>query len=133
VLRILLVVLLCVGFSCPRGWLGRCGLCSQIEATPGKVLPPVPASSSGLAARTAREWEAACRMSLGEGGGRVAQPRFIAAPTHDFEPRVDAGHDIQHIGPAGRAEALLPRLEVGGAIGFEIRVITAQAVLANVV
>jgi len=47
--------------------------------------------------------------------------------------RVDARHDVQHIGSAGRAEVLLARLEVAGGIRFEIRVITAQAVLANVV
>ena len=48
------------------------------------------------------------------------------------KPRIDAGHDIQHIGPAGRAEVLLPWLQVAGVIVFEIRVIAAEAALANV-
>jgi hypothetical protein len=63
-------------------------------------------------------------LTLGEhdGGVYLAKDRWL-----------DAGHDVQHVGPAGRAEALLPGFEIAGGIAFEFRVIPAQSVFANLI
>ena len=45
----------------------------------------------------------------------------------------DARHQVQHVGATRRAEVLLPRLEIAGGIVFEIRMVPAQTVLADVI
>ena len=47
------------------------------------------------------------------------------------KPRVDARHDVQHIGSAGWAEVLLPGFEVAGGIEFEVRMVPAQSILSD--
>ena len=98
------------------------------------VLPEAAAGAPGvevdaadrLEPRWNREW-----LEYAQASGLAVDPARVRSPQD--KGRVEAGHDIQHVGPARRAEVLLPRLEVAGGIVFEIRVITAQAVLANVV
>jgi len=61
----------------------------------------------------------------------------LAFGDHDWngsveeESTVPTRHDVQHVGPAGRAEVLLPRLEIAGGVVFKVRVVPAQSVLAN--
>ncbi len=57
-----------------------------------------------------------------DGGVRVAE-----------EFRLNAGRHVQHVGPAGRAEVLLPGFEIASGIVFEVRVIPAQSVFANLI
>jgi hypothetical protein len=49
------------------------------------------------------------------------------------KPRVGTRRDVQHVGPAGRAEVLLARLEIAGGVVFEVRVVPAQPVFANLI
>jgi hypothetical protein len=56
---------------------------------------------------------------------------------HDGDVRVaeesvaTTGHDVQHVGAAGRAEVLLPGFQIASGIMLKIRVISAQSILAN--
>lgn len=47
--------------------------------------------------------------------------------------RGDARHEVQHVRSTRRAEVLLPGSEIAGRIGFEVRVIPAQSVFANLI
>src|SRR5215510_3723408 len=49
------------------------------------------------------------------------------------EHLANAGHQVQHIRPAWRAEVLLSGFEIAGGVVFEIRLIPAQAVLAEAI
>jgi hypothetical protein len=79
---------------------------------------------------------------------KIAIPRGLAAEPQEFELALgdddrqcgvaqarwaDAGRQVQHVGSTGRAQVLLPGLEIAGGIDFQVRLVAAQPILANVI
>ena len=54
--------------------------------------------------------------------GRLAQERVAYSRRH-----------VQHVGATRRAEVLLPHLKIAGKIVFEIRMVTTQTILTDLV
>src|SRR5579883_1985586 len=46
--------------------------------------------------------------------------------------RISPRHDVKHVGAARRAQIFLPWFEIAGGIVFEVRLVSAQSVLANI-